>query len=98
MCLSQNVANIGPVPPLFSPNAVAEPAPFELPERHPEAEPEYQPAARPELDLDPRLDNLIDALNDHVSSVKGLTWSVWAMIAVTAALVVLTLFVAIVGN
>ena len=66
-------------------------------------EPSFQlstppPAKRPELDLDPRLDNLIDALNDQVSSVKGLTWSVWAMIAVTAALVVLTLFVAIVGN
>lgn len=56
------------------------------------------PLARPELDLDPRLDNLIDALNDTVSAVRGLTWSVWAMIAVTAALVVLTLFVAIVGN
>ncbi|GMQ84692.1 MAG: hypothetical protein BMS9Abin07_0256 [Acidimicrobiia bacterium] len=47
---------------------------------------------------DPRLDDLIKALNESVSSVKGLTWSVWAMIAVTAALVVLTLFVAIVGN
>lgn len=71
-------------------SAVAEPPPFQLP-----ATPQ---AKRPELDLDPRLDNLIDALNDSVSSVKGLTWSVWAMIAVTAALVVLTLFVAIVGN
>lgn len=48
--------------------------------------------------MDPRLDDLIEALNDSASSVKGLTWSVWAMIAVTAALVVLTLFVAIVGN
>ena len=72
------------------------------PEPNPEPPP-FQPppaptARRPELDLDPRLDNLIDALNDTVSSVKGLTWSVWAMIAVTAALVVLTLFVAIVGN
>lgn len=55
-------------------------------------------ARRPELDLDPRLDDLIDALKDTVSSMKGLTWSVWAMIAVTAALVVLTLFVAIIGN
>ncbi|MCH8129671.1 MAG: FHA domain-containing protein [Acidobacteria bacterium] len=48
--------------------------------------------------IDRRLDDLIEALNDSASSVKGLTWSVWAMIAVTAALVVLTLFVAIVGN
>ncbi len=71
-------------------DVVAEQPPFQLP-----AVPQAQ---RPELDLDPRLDNLIDALNDTVSSVKGLTWSVWAMIAVTAALVVLTLFVAIVGN
>lgn len=66
-----------------------EPPPFTLPRAE---------ASRPELDLDPRLDDLIDALTDTVSSVKGLTWSVWAMIAVTAALVVLTLFVAIVGN
>ena len=71
-------------------DVVAEQPPFQLPG--------VTQAQRPELDLDPRLDNLIDALNDTVSSVKGLTWSVWAMIAVTAALVVLTLFVAIVGN
>jgi len=70
--------------------AATEPPPFQLP-----AAP---PTKRPELDLDPRLDDLIDALNDTVSSIKGLTWSVWAMIAVTAALVVLTLFVAIVGG
>lgn len=76
--------------PVPTAKAAAEPPPFQLP-----ATP---PAKRPELDLDPRLDNLIDALNDTVSSVRGLTWSVWAMIAVTAALVVLTLFVAIVGN
>ncbi len=67
-----------------------EPEPFQLPPR--------PPARRPELDLDPRLDQLIDALNDTVSAVRGLTWSVWAMIAITGALVVLTLFVAIVGN
>lgn len=77
--------------PAFAQPFAAEPPPFE---------PTTVPPAmvRPELDLDPRLDNLIDALNDTVSAVKGLTWSVWAMIAVTAALVVLTLFVAIVGN
>ncbi len=72
------------------PVPAAEPPPFQLPDR--------PPTPRPELDLDPRLDLLIDALNDTVSSVRGLTWSVWAMIAVTAALVVLTLFVAIIGN
>ncbi len=76
--------------------AVSAPVPeFDLPPTPPVTPPS---ARRPELDLDPRLDNLIDALNDTVSAVKGLTWSVWAMIAVTAALVVLTLFVAIVGN
>jgi pSer/pThr/pTyr-binding forkhead associated (FHA) protein len=78
---------------------VVEPAPQPIATEVPPFEPVAAPAvARPELDLDPRLDGLIDALNDTVSSVKGLTWSVWAMIAVTAALVVLTLFVAIVGN
>ena len=79
---------------------VAEPVPAAEPNAEPPAfdVPPTPAVRRPELDLDPRLDNLIDALNDTVSSVKGLTWSVWAMIAVTAALVVLTLFVAIVGN
>jgi len=33
-----------------------------------------------------------------MKSIKGLTWSVWAMIAVTAGLAILTLFVGIIGN
>ncbi len=41
---------------------------------------------------------LTAALRDQINSVKGLTWSVWAMIAVTAALVVMTLFIGILGN
>lgn len=42
-------------------------------------------------------DELTAAIRDQVQAVKGLTWSVWAMIAVTAALCVLTLFVGILG-
>ena len=41
---------------------------------------------------------LTAAIRDQISAVKGLTWSVWAMIAVTAALIVLTLFVGILSN
>ncbi|GMQ98322.1 MAG: hypothetical protein BMS9Abin17_0829 [Acidimicrobiia bacterium] len=41
---------------------------------------------------------LTAALRDQINAVKGLTWSVWAMIAVTAALAVMTLFVGILGN
>lgn len=42
-------------------------------------------------------DDLTAAIRDQIQAVKGLTWSVWAMIAVTAALCVLTLFVGILG-
>jgi hypothetical protein len=41
---------------------------------------------------------LTTALRDQINAVKGLTWSVWAMIAVTAALAVMTLFVGVLGN
>ncbi len=41
---------------------------------------------------------LTKALRDQISAVKGLTWSVWAMIAVTAALAVMTLFVGVLGS
>lgn len=47
---------------------------------------------------DAELAALTAALRDQISSVKGLTWSVWAMIAVTATLAVMTLFVGILGN
>lgn len=46
----------------------------------------------------PELDALTAALRDQINAVKGLTWSVWAMIAVTAALAVMTLFVGILAN
>jgi hypothetical protein len=42
--------------------------------------------------------DLTDAIRDQIAAIKGLTWSVWAMIAVTAALWVLTLFVGILGS
>ena len=41
---------------------------------------------------------LAEAIRDQISAIKGLTWSVWAMIAVTAALAVMTLFVGILGS
>ena len=44
------------------------------------------------------LAELTNALRDQINAVKGLTWSVWAMIAVTAALAVMTLFVGILGS
>lgn len=47
---------------------------------------------------DVELAQLTAAIRDQISAVKGLTWSVWAMIAVTAALIVLTLFVGILAN
>lgn len=47
---------------------------------------------------DVELAQLTAAIRDQISAVKGLTWSVWAMIAVTAVLIVLTLFVGILAN
>jgi hypothetical protein len=41
---------------------------------------------------------LAAAIREQISAIKGLTWSVWAMIAVTAALAVMTLFVGILGS
>lgn len=41
---------------------------------------------------------LAEAIREQISAIKGLTWSVWAMIAVTAALAVMTLFVGILAN
>ena len=58
-------------------------------------------AARSRAQRTPReveLAELTNALRDQINAVKGLTWSVWAMIAVTAALAVMTLFVGILGS
>lgn len=60
-----------------------------------------QAAARSRAQRTPRevdLAELTNALRDQINAVKGLTWSVWAMIAVTATLAVLTLFVGILGS
>jgi hypothetical protein len=48
------------------------------------------------VDADPS--ELATAIRDQIAAIKGLTWSVWAMIAVTAVLCVLTLFVGILGS
>jgi hypothetical protein len=58
-------------------------------------------AARSRAQRTPReveMADLTNALRDQINAVKGLTWSVWAMIAVTAALAVMTLFVGILGS
>ena len=57
-----------------------------------------QPATTGSSVSDVELAQLTAAMRDQISAVKGLTWSVWAMIAVTAALIVMTLFVGILSN
>ncbi len=52
----------------------------------------------PPTATDAEIAALTTALRDQISAVKGLTWSVWAMIAVTAALAVMTLFVGVLGS
>ena len=47
---------------------------------------------------DVEIAQLTSAIRDQVKSIRNLTWSVWAMIAVTAILIVLTLFVGILSN
>ncbi len=63
-------------------------------------EPPVKTAKRPVSVRAPEgeLAELTAALRDQISAVKGLTWSVWAMIAVTAALAVMTLFVGVLGS
>jgi len=56
------------------------------------------PASTASSSSDVELAQLSAAIRDQIKAVKGLTWSVWAMIAVTAALIVLTLFVGILSN
>lgn len=86
---------------------------FVLPETAPPAAPPAAPAAAAatkvqrttparnrskgaSMPTDPN--ELTAAIRDQIAAIKGLTWSVWAMIAVTAALCVLTLFVGILGS
>jgi len=70
----------------------------------PTATPAMAPAASPtrtathQRPRDIEIAQLMDTMQDQINAIKGLTWSVWAMIGVTAALIVLTLFVSILGN
>lgn len=91
--------DLPPTPP------VTAPAPESAPRRQatpPSPRPQagqtvVQPSSGP-TSTDVELAQLTAAMRDQISAVKGLTWSVWAMIAVTAALIVLTLFVGILSN
>ena len=75
-----------------TPPATATPARAErTPTRQPVAASTAPPTATESTEL-------AAAIRDQISAIKGLTWSVWAMIAVTAALAVMTLFVGILGN
>jgi len=76
------------------------PARTEKPEPAPEVTPVSPSVAAPAANNPngPELVALTAALRDQINAVKGLTWSVWAMIAVTAALVVMTLFIGVLGN
>ena len=58
--------------------------------------PDRTPAAAAPSDVD--IAQLTAAIRDQVKSIRSLTWSVWAMIAVTAILIVLTLFIGILSN
>jgi hypothetical protein len=62
------------------------------------ASPRATPSTSFGTTTDVEIAQLTAAIRDQISAVKGLTWSVWAMIAVTAALIVLTLFVGILSN
>lgn len=59
---------------------------------------ERRAAPAPSSASDVEVAQLTAAIRDQISAIKGLTWSVWAMIAATAALIVLTLFVGILSN
>jgi len=86
---------VDPAPPLVTPPAVATPPAAAPPRATPAERTRVQPAATAS---DVELAQLTAAIRDQISAVKGLTWSVWGMIAVTAVLIVLTLFVGILSN
>ena len=91
-------------PPAAKPATTATPGSATAPTRVQAATPPSAAAAAPSLPgatpsaSDVELAQLTAAIRDQIKAVKGLTWSVWAMIAVTAALIVLTLFVGILSN
>ena len=70
------------------------PAPAPVVAPHPQPTPSTSFGSSTDVEIA----QLTAAIRDQISAVKGLTWSVWAMIAVTAALIVLTLFVGILSN
>ncbi len=81
----------------FDPPPVMPAAPPEAPAKTPPQKTMVRPATGSSVS-DVELAQLTAAMRDQISAVKGLTWSVWAMIAVTAALIVMTLFVGILAN
>ncbi|MEN8238046.1 MAG: FHA domain-containing protein [Actinomycetota bacterium] len=83
---------------LVPPSPAMTPPPLQAPSQ---VTPPDTAAARSRAQRTPRevdLAELTNALRDQINAVKGLTWSVWAMIAVTAALAIMTLFVGILGS
>lgn len=84
-------------PPPRQPKGQPKATPASSGRRAPTDRTRVQPASSGSA-VDVELAQLTAAIRDQISAVKGLTWSVWAMIAVTAALIVLTLFVGILSN
>ncbi len=94
--------DLPPKPPVTTPVIAPSPEPTArraatAPPRTQAGQTIVQPSSGP-TSTDIELAQLTAAIRDQISAVKGLTWSVWAMIAVTAALIVLTLFVGILSN
>ncbi len=94
--------DLPPVPPAAAVAAGSSVARTEVQARQPKpASPKPQTAisaAGATSASDVEVAQLTAAIRDQISAIKGLTWSVWAMIAATAALIVLTLFVGILSN
>lgn len=92
---AENISKTVEAPPVSAPAAPA-PVAAAAKAAPPAAErTRVQPAASA---ADVELAQLTSAIRDQISAVKGLTWSVWGMIGVTAVLIVLTLFVGILSN
>lgn len=81
-----------------SASAASSPVVTPTPTTRSSMEPTRVAPATPSPTRDRELDELVTALRDTMKSVRALAWSVWAMIAATAILAILTLFVGIVGN
>jgi hypothetical protein len=90
--------NPPPIVPPLAPEPAKTSATKTMPAKTAPAKAMVQPAPNGASVSDVELAQLTAAMRDQISAVKGLTWSVWAMIAVTAALIVMTLFVGILSN